>query len=58
MTSLRLYGPLMKKNFAYVPVVAAGDRAGRGRGIHVHECWSWQVVQTRYGTPAALTGVG
>jgi len=33
---------------------AIGFRANHR--VHVIECWSWQVVQTTYGTFAALTG--
>ena len=42
-----LYGALMKKYFAYVPLVwpAIGFPAPTTEYTFI-ECWSWQVVQT------------
>ena len=48
----------MKKNFAYVPVAEPAIGLFVDAAYTFILCWSWQVVQTRYGTPVAVTGVG
>ena len=47
LTVFGLYGPLMKKYFAYVPVAlpAIGFPVPTTEYTFI-ECWSWQVVQT------------
>ncbi len=51
LTVFGLYGPLMKKYFAYVPVllpaiVFAPAPVPPTTEYTFIECWSWQVVQT------------